>query len=1047
MSYLAAHSRIVILLLLALLAFPSLSLAAAPKPPDYNRMIRQCLREGSDEAEQAEEALIASRDPAAAAALFASLKASDPRIRSKCATLIGARKDTGAGAVLAALLHDRDKTVRQYTLIALEVLRDPSTLPAIAGVLQDKEPFLRTQAVREMGYFGPPAIELLTQALKHKDRSVRREAVRTLGKINDPRIVPLLAAQLQNTDLNDTAVYALGGIGRPALEPLLGALPAAQSSLRRSIIKQLSRIHDPRAREAVYAACGDADAQIRAEAVKYLNPAVAKELDLLFAALRDPRYEVTLNARMQLEYAVLDRRAVDALLPLLSNADGRISWVAAVRLAEFRDPRMVEPLLARLQQPECPRMVVTALGNQRDLRAVPILIGLLGEAPSGMDLEDPDNLCGDKGEEAVEALAKIGEPAMEPLLAVWKSGNRWARLRALRALGGLDDPRILPILFTAMQDTDKDVRLAAIYKLAIRNDARTWDRLIPLLTDKDAEIRRAAAGALQDCIDPRMVEPLIKMFGSRDEEERRAAVYAIGGQNDPRVPALMARALKDRDEFVRYAAIWTDGPWVNDPRALEALLTAFKDGHDDIILDRLAGADTRVLVPALLRTARSRDVAIRQGAVKSLGSHPSPAVTAALLAALDDREKDVRVAACEALGQVRDLSVIPEIVRRIKATKDSESWYSLLAILGELGPPAADALLALLAATEEQNTRNSILWELAQTRSPAAVDPLLAALKSQDDSWLMFYDLGELDDPRVADALIDYIQDPEAKSLGEAVAILGKLKDKRAVEPLLKLAASKDNRVVPGEIILALRSIGDPRVREVALHYLDDEIALSNPHVLMMPDRLDEAILAVGEFGNEQDLARLTELLERYVYDTAGQEGHLNALTEALAVRGGERARELIAAAFREDRGIGLVAAVQALTDPDEARSQEMLQAALATLAFDSPQDASAASFGTVLRQARNGQERVRLEAAVRSDDWATRSGSLVAMAVIGESWAIPPALQALSDSQPRVRANAAEALGQLKAKEAVPALTKALADLYPYVRKAAKAALAAIEQ
>ena len=1036
----------IVVLLLAVLAFSSLSFAAADaKPPDYNRIIRQCLAKDPDGVRQAEEALMASRDPAAAAALFAGLKSRDPRIRSKCATLLGARKDAGAGTALTALLHDRDKMVRHYTLVALGNLRDPATLPAIAGVLQDREPFLRTQAVRVMGYLGPPAIELLTQALTHDDRSVRREAIRTLGQIDDPRIVPLLASQLQNDDLNDTVVYALGGIGRPALEPLLASLPAAKPALRRSIIKQLARIDEPRAREAVYAACGDADTPVRAEAVKHLRPAVAKELDLLFTALRDQQYEVKQSALMQLHNGVLDRRAVDALLPLLSDVDGRIGWMAAFRLAKFRDPRLVEPLLARLQQAECPREVVTALGNQRDPRIIPVLIELLGEAPSGMDREDPGNLCGDKGEEAIGALVQIGASAVEPLLAVWKSGNRWARLRALKALGGLDDPRIHPVLFDAMQDTDRDVRLAAIYALGYQNDARTWERLIPLLSDNDAKVRRAASGALQDCIDPRMVEPLIKMFGSRDKEERRSAVYALGAQHDPRVPPVMARALKDRDEFVRYAAIWADGPWVNDPRALEALMTAFKDGHGDIIMDRLAGADTGMAVPVLLKAAKSRDKGIRQGAVRALGSYPSPAVTRLLLAALDDREKDVRMAACEALAEVKDPSVIPEVVRRLKDPKDFDSWYHLLGILGATGPAAADALLELLAATEEPDKRRSILWELAQTRSPAAVDPLLAALKGHDDSWLMVYDLGEMNDPRVADALIAYIRDKDAKNIDDAVATLGKLKDKRAVEPLLELAAVHKEEHVIGYIIQALRSIGDPRVLELARPYLDDEFALWNPHVLMLPDTLDEAILAIGQFGNEQDLARLMELLERYVYDTAGLSSHRAELVQAMAVRGGDHARELIAATFKDDHhDIGPIVAAQALIDPDEARSREML-AALATLVFASPQDDRAVTFGAILRQLQNGRERARLEAAVRSDRWAVRSGALVAMAVLGESWAIPPALQALSDPQPRVRANAAEALGWLQAQEAVPALTKALADPYSYVRNAAKAALALI--
>jgi len=1001
-------SRITVLLLLAVLAFSSPSLHAAAKSPDYGRLIRQSLWGSTNESLTAEEKLSDSRDPAAVAALLDGLKARDSRIRCECAKLLGERGDAGMAPALVPLLQDKDTAVRQQALRALGELRDPATLPAVARMLQDRDEPTRALAAFELGNFGGAAVEILTQALGHDDEAVRMEAVCSLGNTKDPRAVAPLTAQLSNAELAMYAIAALGEIGPPAIDVLLGALADNRPIMRRVVVSQLARINDPRARDVIYAACSDADARVRGEAVCHLRLTEAKERDLLYAALRDPKPEVRKNALQRFDYAVLDQRDVDALLLLLSDSNQSLCQLAAQRLSRIHDPRLVEPLLARLRQPNCPVEVVEALGKQRSLLAVPALIELLvATAPS----EDRPGL----GSVAVRALVDTGVPAIEPLLAVLRTGQPPVRKCAAEALGGLNSSQIVPTLLAALQDEDRDVRLAVIRALGEQGDARAWDPLMLLLADKDAEIRRSAAWALASCRDPRMIEPLTKMFRSHDPAERMTAVELLGRLDDPRVPPLMVQALKDRDDDVVECAVQADGPWVNDPRALEALIAAVKPGLGYDVLKRLAAADAAVAVPALLKAATSHNKWIRLSTLEALRRHRGPAVTAVLLAALSDRDEEVRWMACEVLAEAKDPLVVSAITQRLVATTNLEMRSELIWLLGQFGPSTAQTLLELLPATERPNERDQIVLALGATRSPAALDTLLAEVNHPDPyiRAAIADELGEFGVPRAVDALIALLRDKDSDVVRDAAMALGVLKDRRAVEPLLAALAAHRQESMAGAILQALQAIGDPRAWEVALPYLDDAIALTAHDEDNLGLVLPDAFRLIAQYGNTQDKARLAALLERYLYDTRpGFAEARGALVEVLATGHAEQVEPLLIAAFWEDLYAGdPTGAAEALARLDTPRAADALCAGLQVLRNEHGEKVQI--IGRCLGRMTQ-MPRARLELMLRSDNWRARQAALAAMAVRGEAWAVPLAKTALTDPQPQVREAAKAALAAI---------------------------------
>ena len=97
---------------------------------------------------------------------------------------------------------------------------------------------------------------------------------------------------------------------------------------------------------------------------------------------------------------------------------------------------------------------------------------------------------------AAFALGKIGPVCIDGLIETLESKNEWARYYVARALGGMDDSRALEILLAEAKHKNRERRLGAIIGLGDRADARATEILILILQDTDSLLRRKAAAGL-----------------------------------------------------------------------------------------------------------------------------------------------------------------------------------------------------------------------------------------------------------------------------------------------------------------------------------------------------------------------------------------------------------------------------------------------------------------------------------------------------------------------------------------------------------------------
>jgi HEAT repeat protein len=172
------------------------------------------------------------------------------------------------------------------------------------------------------------------------------------------------------------------------------------------------------------------------------------------------------------------------------------------------------------------------------------------------------------GREAAEALSRIGEPAVGPLLAALASGVPAARANAAFALGEID-PRerraeVLARLMQALKDEEPSVRRECAKALGEIGDAEAVPGLLAAVRDKAAPVRASAAWALGEIGDKRAVEPLVRTLWDEDAEVRSQAAWGLGELGDGRAVEGLMGAVDDADRRVRRQVAWALGE-IGDP--------------------------------------------------------------------------------------------------------------------------------------------------------------------------------------------------------------------------------------------------------------------------------------------------------------------------------------------------------------------------------------------------------------------------------------------------------------------------------------------------
>jgi HEAT repeat protein len=391
--------------------------------------------------------------------LILDLKNSKSNIRMDAAAKLGQIKDKRAVEPLCDALEDKSLDVRHQVVHALGALGeiDERATKCLVKALEDRE--VDADAGDSLIRIGGPAVKALTEALKNPD--IKEEAVGLLGKIGEGK----------------APVKVKGDV----IEPLCGALKDKSAGVRENAALALGEIKDPRAVEPLSIALRDSEYVVTVLAAKALGEIGKPAVEVLIAALKDPSPDVRMNAAQALG-EIKDERAIEPLRAAMNDSDssvrghattafGKIGKSAPEKLpgnltedlksqdpakraevvrvlGDMKDRRAVEPLIAALKDEswQVRRNAAMALGEIKDARAVEPLIAALRD-----DVVEVR-------ESVPFGLAKIGEPALGPLISALKEQNKYVRGNAAMALLIMKDYRAVEPLIAALRDPDNYVR-------------------------------------------------------------------------------------------------------------------------------------------------------------------------------------------------------------------------------------------------------------------------------------------------------------------------------------------------------------------------------------------------------------------------------------------------------------------------------------------------------------------------------------------------------------------------------------------------------------
>ena len=665
------------------------------------------------------------------------------------------------------------------------------------------------------------------------------------------------------------------------------------------------------------------------------------------------------------------------------------------------------------------------------------------------DLKDKDVLiC----EEAIEVIAQIGRPAKSAtaeLRRLLKADNRNLRIRAALAVwkvGG--DPKGVPeILAEGLKDASSAVRREALVALGtLGSDAAVaTSAIVDILDDPDPNLRNQAATTLQQ-LGPAALPALFESLKSNLSVVRQNTLlhlgnYMVGHLSKEHLPPLTARlrddTLRCRVEAARI--LWAMG------QAGAPVLAALEEGVkapggdlQAIIVQTLLSATEKpkALVPMLQVCLDGTNVYVRVQAARVLfevEKKPQRVVPLYLeilrdpgnqhqgyvnyvIAALVDLKADAAPAlprlielmktpnyyvsyeARTVLANIGTPAVAPlvEIVESSTLPPGSQAYEIAISALGNLGAPAAKAVLPLLSRRDE-NVRVRAIRVVAGlgTHAKDAVPALIEA--TQDRSMV--------------------VRDAALQALGS----LGELA-RAAVPRLVEMAKDRDVNLR----LLCLRTLASirPETRDIVPLCLP---LLRDPNAPIRQAGLQLLCSVAPE--HKAVLPAALKMLD----DPATRPTALSILGDMGA--GGARAVPHVAklladphedtrqsAAYALNRiGPGARAAAPALLDLLQSQNASTASAAASALLSIEP-DAKAS-----LPKLLAFLEKSRDHSAV------TVLGLLTAYGKSAES-AYPTVLAVLEDTTrtPQIRASAAVALSRIAparaAKEALPPMRKLLA-------------------
>jgi len=529
-------------------------------------------------------------------------------------------------SVLLEQLKDPSPSIQQAAIISLGRHGNPMALQELTKpkILRSPHVDVRWAAVSAIGQLGDyRAIEWLLRAVNDEEWRVRDQAINELRKKiveiyqhRERRAVPLLIhlLDLENVDIVEWVIEGLSAMPEESTEPLLSTLNTSSPRMRANAVKAIGQMGILKAIPELKKCFFDPNARVRKEAISALGKMKDSEsIEWIVNAMEDNVAEVQQQAMKTLvEFGAL------ATEPILNN-------------------------LRHIQNKYVTRAMLLTLGEIGDPRAIPVIQQYLRSTYFVVRMA------------AVKALVPFGSKAVPSLVEmlsfptmnirsllndVLRGKNRSAQIRAIRALGALEDHRAVPILKQLIRKGDREIvqnaesalfsigtaawgRCSALICLREIGDPSALPAIIHSLEDPSENVRLEAIRALGKFPPESTVSHLIKVFHREKSAYLKSEVLAAlrrSGASGKELSRLGLVALKEKDWTVRAQACGLLGNLV-ERQAIGPLIQCLGDPHWSVqeSAENALHNFGALAIPKLIHALRNPSKTIRLRAVRLLG--------------------------------------------------------------------------------------------------------------------------------------------------------------------------------------------------------------------------------------------------------------------------------------------------------------------------------------------------------------------------------------------------------------------------------------------
>jgi HEAT repeat protein len=261
------------------------------------------------------------------------------------------------------------------------------------------------------------------------------------------------------------------------------------------------------------------------------------------------------------------------------------------------------------------------------------------------------------------------------------------------------------------------------------------------------------------------------------------------------------------------------------PNIMTLILVAGLSFLDRFICSGIFGTDVKKLkearnVQGLIIVLNHKDPAVQYDAAEALGEIGDDRAVEPLATVLkNDEISGVRWKAAEALSKI-GTAAVDALIGALQHNDDDVRWKAAMA-LGEIGDPRSiDPLLRLLC-DEDRFVKSHAALALGAIGEPA-VNPLICALREGDGNlrWGAAIALGKIRDPRSIEPLIRALADKYENVRAESAKALAAM-GKSSLEPLLQFLKFSEGDVRL-EVVTALGELQDTGAIQPLIQHLEN---------------------------------------------------------------------------------------------------------------------------------------------------------------------------------------------------------------------------------